>query len=594
MNENGIVLISKDFHFASILAIICSFPSCSSHFFLIIFVHMDNTTIAAHFRLLGEVMELHGENAFKIKSYVNAGRSLKKLEVSLADLSVQELQGIPGIGKAIAEKIEVLTSTGKLPLLESYLEKTPAGVVDMLQIKGIGPSKVAQLWHELHLESLGELYYACLENRLTLLKGFGDKTQEKIKEAIEFLLQNARKQLFARVEKIWNQQLLPTLQSITGKEVPYYPTGDFRSQEIVLDKLHLLATGISLNELPPKLQNTDWKIKSSAKQLTINAPNFIDIIIEPVSSDELEYRLFETTGSPEHINFVQSRWNQSIPATVSEQEIYSTANLPLFPAECRHERLDFFPNPDEQFKNLIQLSDIKGVVHNHTKYSDGNNTVEELARHCQTSGYEYLVVSDHSKSAFYANGLSVERIFQQQEEIDAVQLKMPDFKIFKSIECDILYDGQLDYEDEVLKTFDLVIASVHTLLNMNEEKAMSRIIKAIENPYTNILGHMTGRLLLSRQGYPLNHKKVIDACKANGVVVELNANPHRLDIDWSWIPYCMEKDVSISINPDAHMLKGVDDIRYGVIAARKAGLQKEQCINTMNAEDFIRTIKSLK
>lgn len=555
---------------------------------------MDNVTIAAHFRLLGELMELHGENAFKIKSYVNAGRSLKKLEVSLADLSVQELQEIPGIGKAIAEKIEVLTSTGKLPLLESYLEKTPAGVVDMLQIKGIGPSKVAQLWHELHLESLGELYYACLENRLTLLKGFGDKTQDKIKEAIEFLLQNARKQLFARVEKIWNQQLLPTLLNLTGKNVQYFPTGDFRRQEIVLDKLHLLATGATTTELAQKLQETDWKVTITDQHLTINAPNFIDIIIEPVAANELGYKLFETTGSLEHINFVQSKWTQPLATTVSEKEIYSSVNLPVFPTECRHERLDFFPNPEQQFKNLIQLSDIKGVVHNHTRYSDGNNTVEELARYCQTSGYEYLVVSDHSKSAFYANGLSVERIFQQQEEIDAVQLKMPDFKIFKSIECDILYDGQLDYDDEVLKSFDLVIASVHTQLNMNEEKAMSRVIKAIENPYTNILGHMTGRLLLSRQGYPLDHKKIIDACKANGVVVELNANPHRLDIDWSWIPYCMEKEVLISINPDAHMLKGVDDIRYGVITARKAGLQKDQCINTMNAEDFIRTIRGMR
>ncbi len=555
---------------------------------------MDNATIAAHFRLLGDLMELHGENVFKIKSYANAGRSLKKLEVSLAALSVQELQEIPGIGKAIAEKIEVLTSTGQLPLLQTYLEKTPAGVVEMLQIKGIGPGKVAQLWHELHLESLGELYYACLENRLTLLKGFGEKTQDKIKEAIEFILQNARKQLYARVEKIWEQQFLPALQNITGKGVQYFPTGDFRSQEIVLDKLYLLATGTTITELAQKLQDTEWDVKATEKNLIVNAPNFIDIFIEPVVTNELEYRLFESTGSPEHITFVKSGLPQISLINATEQEIYTSANLPFFPTECRHERLDFFPDPGEQFKNLIQLSDIKGVVHNHTKYSDGNNTVEELAVYCKISGYEYLVVSDHSKSAFYANGLSVERIFQQQVEIDTVQQQMPDFKIFKSIECDILYDGQLDYDDEVLKTFDLIIASVHTLLNMNEEKAMSRIIKAIENPYTNILGHMTGRLLLSRQGYPLDHKKVIDACKANGVVIELNANPHRLDIDWSWIPYCMEKEALISINPDAHMLKGVNDIRYGVIAARKAGLQKEQCINTFNAEDFIRTIRGLK
>jgi DNA polymerase (family 10) len=555
---------------------------------------MDNTTIAAHFRLLGELMELYGENPFKIKSYFNAGRSLKKIEPTLAQLSLKELQEIPGIGKAIAEKIEVLSQTGTLPLLQSYLEKTPSGVVDMMQIKGIGPSKVAQLWQELQIESLGELHYACTENRLTLLKGFGEKTQEKIKNQIEFILQNSNKQLYARVEKIWEGQILPALQKILGKKIKFYPTGNYRSQEIILDQLDVLITGESLENIAQKLQTTDWSVQNIENKIRLKIPNFIDVFIETTEEISLEYRRFETTGSPEHIAFVESKWNQKPSIHSTEVEIYQAANLPVFPPECRHEHTTLFSNPEEQFKNLVEFDDIKGVVHNHTKYSDGNNTVEELAQHCKNLGYEYLVVSDHSKSAFYANGLSVERIFQQQDEIDFVQQKMPDFKIFKSIECDILYDGQLDYEAETLKTFDLVIASVHSQLNMNEEKAMSRVIRAIENPYTNILGHMTGRLLLSRAGYPLDHKKIIDACKANGVIIELNANPHRLDIDWTWIPYCMEKEVLISINPDAHTLKGVDDIRYGVIAARKAGLQKEQCLNTLNAEDFIETIRKLK
>lgn len=554
---------------------------------------MDNATIAGHFRLLAELMELYGENVFKIKSYANAGRNLKKLDVELAQLNVQQLQEIPGIGKAIAEKIEVLVQTGKLPLLESYLEKTPPGVVEMLQIKGIGPSKVAQLWHELHIESLGELYYACLENRLTLLKGFGEKTQEKIKETIEFSLQNANKQLYARVDKIWNEVLLPQLKNTFGETVQIIPTGAYRNQDIIIDELHLLINGISSAEWIAKMQNEQWQILEQGDVITWSIPQFVQINIEFVTSELLSKRLFETSGTQLHRQQVLSKIPDPSIKVEKEQEIYTLAQLPYIPAECREMDIEYLLKND-RIDHLIQSSDIKGVVHTHTLYSDGKNSIEELAIYCQSVGYEYLVLSDHSKSAFYANGLSVERIFQQQDEIDAIQSKMNDFKIFKSIECDILYDGQLDYEDDVLKSFDLVIASVHSQLNMNEEKAMSRILKAIENPYVNILGHMTGRLLLSRKGYPVDHKKIIDACKANGVIIELNANPHRLDIDYTWIPYCIEKGVLISINPDAHNLKGVHDIEYGVKAARKGGLQRQECINTFSAEDFIKTIKSLK
>ena len=236
--------------------------------------------------------------------------------------------------------------------------------------------------------------------------------------------------------------------------------------------------------------------------------------------------------------------------------------------------------------NIIELKDIKGIIHTHTKYSDGSNSIEEMAQHCMQKGYEYLVISDHSKSAFYANGLSVERIIEQHQEIDQLNLKYPNFKIYKSIESDILYDGSIDYEDNVLQMFDLVIASVHSNLRMTEEKAMERLIKAIENPHTTILGHLTGRLLLSRKGYPINHQKVIDACAENDVVIELNANPNRLDIDYKWIDYCQQKNVKIAINPDAHNLAGISDVRFGVIAARKGLLFKRNTLNTLTQSEF--------
>ena len=226
------------------------------------------------------------------------------------------------------------------------------------------------------------------------------------------------------------------------------------------------------------------------------------------------------------------------------------------------------------------------MIHSHSNWSDGANTVEEMATELISRGFEYLVLSDHSKVAVYANGLSEERIREQHRYIDELNNRLQPFRIFKSIECDILNDGSMDYSNEILSTFDLVIASVHSNLKMNEEKAMSRLLKAIENPYTTILGHMTGRLLLSRNGYPVDHEKIIDACAANHVVIEINAHPRRLDIDWKWIDYAIRKKVLLSIDPDAHALEGFDDIKYGVLAAQKGGLTKENNLSSFSLKAF--------
>jgi DNA polymerase (family 10) len=249
---------------------------------------------------------------------------------------------------------------------------------------------------------------------------------------------------------------------------------------------------------------------------------------------------------------------------------------------------------------LIQPQDIRGIIHSHSKWSDGSYSIKEMAEAAIQTGFQYLVISDHSRAAFYANGLDEKRIHDQQKEIDAlnemIQTKYPEkpFRIFKSIESDILTDGQLDYDNETLKTFDLVIASVHSQLNMSEEKAMSRLIRAIENPFTTILGHPTGRLLLSRKGYPIDHKKIIDACLANGVVIELNAHPRRLDIDWKWIPYILDRGGWISINPDAHELEGFNDIRYGVMAAQKGGATADRNLSSLSLPAFERFLKTTR
>lgn len=536
---------------------------------------MTNPEIARHFALLADLMELHNENPFKIKSYSFAARHLKNIDTPLKALSIEELEKIEGVGKAIAEKIFHLTRTGKLDLLEKYLKITPIGVIDLLQLKGIGPKKIAQLWKELDIESLGELEYACNENRLLELKGFGEKTQENILKQIQFMNQNSNKFLWANLEELANEIVAELLDQYPNLLVS--TCGDFRRKFVTLEGIDFLIA-----EEDKAIQTA---IFEKYKQYPVH--------FEYCSQHDFYLKLLELSSDKEHYGFLSYKIDAFVKYT-SEKAIYVAAGFPFIAPEMRDNKLEWKLAENDQLNDLIELKDIKGVVHSHSKYSDGANSLKELATYCKEQGFEYLVISDHSKSAFYANGMKEETILEQHAEIEALNRQLFPFRIYKSVESDILNDGQLDYPDDVLKTFDLVIASVHSQLKMTQEKAMHRLMKAIENPYTTILGHMTGRLLLSREGYPVDHKKIIDACAANKVCIELNANPYRLDIDYQWIQYCQEKGVPISINPDAHNLRGVQDIKYGVYAARKGGLLKSNTLNTLTNDNFEKYLQGKK
>ncbi len=536
---------------------------------------MTNNEIAKHFSLLADLMELHNENAFKIKSYAFAGRTLNKRNEALSTLTLDELENVEGIGKAIAAKILQLSQTGKLDLLENYLAKTPIGVVEMLQLKGIGPKKIAQLWKELEIESIGELEYACQENRLVELKGFGTKTQENILQQIQFLQQNAHKFLWANLEELSNE-ILAEIQN-AYPEILVSTCGHYRRKSIIVERVDfIIAT--TQNEIQEALVE-------KYKQYPVHF-YFCD-------AKHFYWNLLQLSSDKEHAGFLSFKTDTNKSFT-SEREIYVEAGFPFIAPELRDNKYEWKLIEENNLHHLVELQDIKGIVHTHTKFSDGANSLAEMASYCKEQGFEYVVISDHSKSAFYANGMQEERIFQQHREIDKLNEQLAPFKIFKSIESDILYDGNLDYDDDILSTFDLIIASVHSQLKMNEERAMLRLIKAIENPYTTILGHLTGRLLLSRNGYPIDHQKIIDACAANKVSIELNANPYRLDIDYKWIAYCQEKNVPICINPDAHNLRGVHDIRYGVFAARKGGLLKANTLNTLTKDNFEKYLSHTK
>ncbi|MDB5225898.1 MAG: hypothetical protein JWN78_91 [Bacteroidota bacterium] len=534
---------------------------------------MNNKDIAQHFGLLADLMELHNENPFKIKSYAFAARHLKNLDVPLGELSVNELSGIEGVGAAIAAKIYQLTHTGKLDLLERYAAMTPVGIIDLLKLKGIGPKKIAQLWKELEIESIGELEYACNENRLVELKGFGKKTQENILQQLQFISQNSNKFLWASLEEFANE-IIAELQE-AYPEVLVSVSGDFRRKEIVLEHVDIL------------IGDEKGIVKTAVEEKYKGNP----VVFHFCKANEFYVKLLQLSSDAEHFGFLSYKIDPSKNYN-GEKEIYEAAGFSFIPPELRDNKLEWKLSEKNELDDLVELKDIKGVVHSHSNYSDGAPTLKQLAQYCKEQGFEYLVISDHSRSAFYAGGLTIEQIFKQHEEIDVLNKQLAPFKIFKSIESDILNDGSLDYEDEVLKQFDLVIASVHSQLKMSEEKAMKRLITAIENPYTTILGHLTSRLLLSRAGYQVDHKKIIDASAANGVCIELNANPRRLDMDYSWIDYCREKNVLISINPDAHSLHGVHDIKYGVYAARKGGLLKQHTLNTLTKDNFEKYIKS--
>jgi DNA polymerase (family X) len=522
---------------------------------------IDNDYIAEQFSLLGKLMDIHGENSFKTKSYSVAAFTLEKLPTPIQDIPTDKLTSIKGIGDAIGKKITEILETGELRLLKQFIANTPPGVIEMLRIKGLGPKKIATIWKEMEIESVGELLYACQENRLLLYKGFGEKTQAGVREAIEFRLRHIGSHLYADIET-YALQLEAALQKAFPNE-QLALTGEFRRQLEVITKLEIVTT---------------------APAGTINA------FLTTIPSDEVvTVECIQT--SPE--NFIQTLFDTSCSGEFLEawrERSKSGATLPDTPPYLREQPIVL----DRPIPEPLEPSDIRGIIHSHSKWSDGSYTLAEMAAACIQKGFQYLVISDHSKTAAYANGLREDRIRAQHAEIDELNKKLAPFTIFKSIESDILGDGSLDYSNDVLATFDLVIASVHANLKMTEEKAMSRLLRAIENPYTTILGHLTGRLLLSRPGYPVDHKKIVDACVANHVAIELNAHPRRLDMDWRWISYALDKGALISIDPDAHYISGFDDIRYGVLAARKAGLTPDRNLSSFTLDEFTKYLSERK
>ncbi len=528
-------------------------------------------------------MDLHGENSFKSRTYQNATFRIQRLEEPLEELSPEEVEMLDGIGKSISAKISELLDTGTIQELEKITANTPPGVIDVMNIKGLGPKKVAVLWKELGIESVGELLYACNENRLVELKGFGIKTQNLVKHAIEYKRSNEGKFHFATAWALANQLTEDLRSESVTKQ--FSLTGDIRRHSEVLEQIELVVEPSDVNALKEffSAHPLTNEVTQQNDSLQVATAQGIPVIVWLATSDNYAQLLFNTTGNAAHTAHFDAT---KISAAHDEKEIYQAHGYDFVPPELREGLTELDKAAAHTLPKLVNLSDLKGILHNHSTYSDGMHTLKEMAEYCRELGYQYLGICDHSQAAFYANGLTPERVVQQHEEIDVINKSMAPFRIFKGIESDILNDGSLDYNEEVISSFEFVVASVHSVLKMDEARATARLIKAIENPHTTILGHPTGRLLLAREGYPIDYKKVIDACADNHVVIEHNANPWRLDLDWRWIDYALNKGVMISINPDAHHRDGYHDMFFGVCAARKGGLTAGMTYNALSLDEI--------
>ncbi len=565
---------------------------------------MDKKDIQDALEEIALLLELKGENPFKIRAHRNAARALKTVDEDMRELAASNsLQSIKGIGKGIAERIGEMVASGRSSMLDRLRSEFPDTIVELFRVPGLGPKKVKVLYEKLGIATLGELEYACRENRLIELDGFGPTTQEKILTGIQFIQDQTGRHLQHRA-LIYADMLLKILRDhpqVTRAEL----AGSLRRRvELVKDIDVVAACPLeSRSKVTEDFLSQEIvveKIGSGETKTSVRLSSNIAADLRLVTDDQFPFALLHFTGSKDHNLVMRRRAEQrglklneyglhrngeSVTVT-DEVEIFEGLALPFIAPELREDTGEFEAAESGELPQLIEYQDIQGVMHVHSTYSDGTNTISELVERCREMGFKYLGISDHSQSAAYAGGLKEDDIRRQHEEIDELNEQLDDFVVFKGIESDILGDGSLDYADEVLDRFDFIIASVHSRLNMPIEEATERIIRAVKNLYTTILGHPTGRLLAAREGYPLEMDRVLAAAAESGTVIELNASPHRLDLDWRHLRQARDHGVKISINPDAHSLAGLDDIRFGLGIARKGWLRAGDVINTLPRDAF--------
>jgi len=560
---------------------------------------MDKKDVVRILDQTATLLELGGADFFKVRAYRGASRALESsgMETDI-NTKAKDLQATKGIGKNIAGHIVELISSGTFAEYERLKASTPPGLLVMLRIPGMGAKKVKYLFDNLGISDMETLEQACLENRLSVLPGFGKKTQDNILKGIHAVKRYQQKFLYGQVIG-QAESILEKLRK-GGSVIRASLAGSLRRKKEIIKDIDIVAsTGEPemLMELFTGLDDVEDVIARGSTRSSIRLASGINADIRTVEDWQFPYALHHFTGSREHNTAMRSlskksgiRMNEyglfkgkELIKCKSEKDIFGVFGMQYIPPELRENHGEVEAAQKGQLPALVEPSDIKGIIHIHTTYSDGKMTLEQAARKAMDMGFSYIGISEHSRSARYAGGLKEEDIDNYLTEIDRLNEKLEGFRIFKGIESDILNDGSLDYDDRTLERFDFVIIAIHSNFNMSKNDMTKRIIKALQHPYASILAHPTGRLLLARDPYEVDMEKIIDAAAQSNVDLELNSSPFRLDLDWRYGRYAKQKGVKVFIDPDAHTLDGLYDYSFGVNIARKGWLEAKDIANTMDA-----------
>ncbi len=569
---------------------------------LVLYFVMNNTDIANILEEIAELMELKGDNPFKIRAYYNGARVVEGLAQEIAQIAVDgKLREIKGIGEGLAATISELVKKGKSEVHEKLRKSLPAGILDLLRIQGLGPKRAKIIYEKLKVKNIEDLKEACQKDKIAKLEGFGAKTQTNILAGIQTLSKTAGSFLFSEAWNEANQyvKFLKTSKDIIRIEI----AGSLRRRKEVVHDVDILISAKDQKKIHKHFRSYPQIARIIAQGDTKSSAilkSGLQIDLRTITNQEFPYALHHFTGSKEHNVAMRTmakkeglkiseygihRGKKLVPCK-TEEDIYKLFQLSYISPELREDWGEIESARKDDLPELVEAKDIKGIFHVHSDYSDGVATLEQMIARAEELGYEYVGISDHSKTAVYANGLSIERLEKQNRELDKLEKKYKNIRIFRGIESDILQDGALDYPDKVLKSFDFVIGSIHSRFKMPEAEMTKRICRAIENSYMTIWGHPTGRLLLERAPYSVNFDQIFQTAKKHGVVVEINANPHRLDLDWRMMKEAKQKGLRFSINPDAHSVAGLSDVFFGVGIARKGWLEKKDLINTMSTREM--------
>jgi DNA polymerase (family 10) len=556
---------------------------------------MDKKAVAAVLEEIALLLELAGENPFKVRAYEAGARAVLTYPGELAAaLSSGELARVKGIGKSLSGVIAELLSRGDASLYRELKDKTPPGLMELLQVPGLGPKKARILFHDLHITSIGELEYACRENRLIALPGFGAKSQERIKQGL------ANRRRYAGLFRLGDLLPLAASFAVLWRQVPGVRRVELAGQmrrglEVVPAVELALATGQpqQVQAGLAKILGVEFAERGSGKLettlpqgmplvLTLAAPEVFGAAWLAATGNEAHFQALQGLARDHNLELTpQGLFVAGVPKPCPEEaDLYRQLGLPLIPPELREGNGEIEAGQLGRLPRLVTAADLRGCFHVHSYYSDGVNSLEELVAAAAQRGWSFLGLSDHSQSAYYAGGLKPPDLEKQKQEVDACRRQHPDFALFWGVESDILSDGSLDYPDDLLRDFDFVIASIHSQFNLPREAMNARLLAALANPNCTMLGHASGRLLLAREPYEYDPEAILSFAGTHQVIMEINASPYRLDLDWRWLRRAKELGIIISINPDAHSLEGLDDVNYGVVTARKGWLSPEDVLNT--------------